>query len=121
MPISTDIPTQPDFSFIENEWGQRDILYKSYDIIYTNNWFDHVYNYYDNVGYTTYVSNPLYDNQLDEEVLNIIYQIRKINTNGNGIIDIWITRQIEHIVVHGYTKYKEMYMKGIFGKLYIKK
>ena len=58
------------------------ILYKSYDMIYTNNWFNHVYNYYYNVGYTKYVSNPL-DNTVDEEVLNIIYQIRKINPNGN--------------------------------------
>jgi hypothetical protein len=111
MPIikSTDLPENPDFSFIQ---GRGSIILESaYRFISQNpSYWDIIFNHKE---YTFIYST-------DKNITDLMFLINDncpYKTDQTGSKISWIMRQLEFILINGFTKYKEFVIKGLLMSL----
>jgi len=98
--LHTDIPLNPDFSFIKKDFDT--VLTKAYKIVSKENEWNTILNYND----LTYIS---FENKDIVRLIDIIRQECNIS-----LVDCsWVMLQLEHISKFGYTVYKDYYVRKI--------
>jgi hypothetical protein len=107
MPInkSIDLPTNPDFSFIQGRVSA--ILESAYEFMCQNpSYWDIIFNH----KCSTFIYST------DENMITLIYLINEncpYKIDQSGIKKSWIMRQLDFIIINGFTKYKEFVIKGV--------
>ena len=100
-----DRPDSPDFSFMPDT--ERRIMSSAYDVVHKKDFWSIVTSYSDN-----YFVRTEYD-----RVINVIDHIAKNYMKGHSPYTMsWTMRQLETIGLHGFTEYKNIFMKKITAK-----
>jgi hypothetical protein len=100
-----DRPDSPDFSFMPDT--ERRIMSSAYDVVHKNDFWSIVTSYSDN-----YFVRTEYD-----RVINVIDHIAKNYMKGHSPYTMsWTMRQLETIGLHGFTEYKNVFIKKITAK-----
>ena len=95
-----DRPDSPDFSFMPDT--ERRIMTSAYDVIHKNDFWSIVTSYSDN-----YFVRTEYD-----RLINVIDRVAKNYMEGHTPYTMsWTMRQLETIGLHGFTEYKNVWMK----------
>ena len=97
---SIDRPDSPDFSFMPDT--EHSIMTSAYDVIHKNDFWCIVTSYSDK-----YFVRTEYD-----RLINVIDRVAKNYINGHTLYTMsWTMRQLETIGLHGFTEYKNVWLK----------
>jgi hypothetical protein len=106
---STDLPTTPDFSFIQGRGAS--IMKSVYNLMCQNpNYWDIIFNNGEN--FSIYSTNK---NMI--ELMRLINDNCPYKTDESGIKKTWVMRQLTLIIFNGFAKYKQYVIKGILCPL----
>lgn len=102
---STDLPTNPDFSFIQGRGAS--IMKSAYNFMCQNPSYWNII--FENDEYFLIASA----NKNMLELMCLINDYCPYKTDETSIKKIWIMRQLTLIIFNGFTKYKEYVIKGL--------
>ena len=106
---SADLPTNPDFSFIEGRGSS--IISAAYEFMCKNpDYWDIIFKYQE-------ISYVFTHNQNMVNLMNLINESCPYKTDRSGIKMSWIMRNLEFIIFNGFTKYKDFSIRGILSTL----
>jgi hypothetical protein len=103
---STDLPNNPDFSFIQGR--VTPILESAYNVMCENPiYWDILFNY---TEYSYIFTN-------NQDIINLMNLIFENSPDKSGETKSWIMLQLELIILKGFTIYKDYYTRGIIISL----